>query len=528
MEGSYVEFGTIMNVTKVFLSHTTRDQRDYGLAHKLADALQTHGVQVWIAPDSIPAGERWEEHIVSGVMEQCTHFLVILSAESTRAKWVLEEIRMAVERAESDSLFKIIPLPVSKALPDFDNKVALDRLQWVDYHENFSQQLRDVLRALDVRPQGQVQLPPSATDDFVGREYVFDAIQDFIDTHDRGYFVIEGDPGAGKTALLAEYVSRNNLIAHFNVQAQGINTASQFLESVCDQITARYGLAYNETPPDKIWDGAFFSQLINEVQPQLSTENPLIVAIDALDEVQTPDSDNGQNILFLPRDIPDHVYFVMTRREVDVSLAVTTPIQEYDLNDHHAETLNDSLLYIEAKSRSLPDFKQWLDTQSLSKSDVVAQLVERSGGNFMYLHYVIPAIAGGHYEIDKLPTGLQHYYEDHWRRMGMMAKPLPREKIRIVYILCELKQPASRVLIHQFADDDALAVNMLTVQMVLDEWDQFLHEHYHEDGTRYSIYHKSFRDFLHRKDIVQAAGTTLKEINQVIADELWGELFDND
>jgi len=31
----------------------------------------------------------------------------------------------------------------------------------------------------------------------------------------QGYFTIEGDPGAGKSAILAEYVRRTGCIAHF-------------------------------------------------------------------------------------------------------------------------------------------------------------------------------------------------------------------------------------------------------------------------------------------------------------------------
>jgi len=58
------------------------------------------------------------------------------------------------------------------------------------------------------------------------------------------------------------------------------------------------------------------------------------------------------------------------------------------------------------------------------------------------------------------------------------------------------------------------------VQEVLDEWEQFLRKEQVNDETYYSIYHSSFRDFLYRKDIVQAAGVTLQGINALIADNL--------
>src|SRR5262249_965848 len=41
---------------RVFISHTTRDQRDRALAHYIAAGLEARGARVWIAPESIPPG----------------------------------------------------------------------------------------------------------------------------------------------------------------------------------------------------------------------------------------------------------------------------------------------------------------------------------------------------------------------------------------------------------------------------------------------------------------------------------------
>jgi len=104
--------------------------------------------------------------------------------------------------------------------------------------------------------------------------------------------------------------------------------------------------------------------------------------------------------------------------------------------------------------------------------------------------------------------------------MGMFDKESKRTKIKIVYVLAELREPVSRELIAEFAGEDAF-----TVQEVLDEWQQFLHRDKFNGETRYSIYHSSFCDFLSRKDIVQAAGVTLQEINAQIADNLMQGMF---
>jgi hypothetical protein len=73
----------------------------------------------------------------------------------------------------------------------------------------------------------------------------------------------------------------------------------------------------------------------------------------------------------------------------------------------------------------------------------------------MYLRYVLTEIENGVYRdlsMETLPQGLQAYYEDHWRRMGMMDKQRKRTKIKIVYVLAELREPVSRQLIAEFAE----------------------------------------------------------------------------
>ncbi|MEB3180231.1 MAG: hypothetical protein VKL59_14520 [Nostocaceae cyanobacterium] len=74
-------------------------------------------------------------------------------------------------------------------------------------------------------------------------------------------------------------------------------------------------------------------------------------------------------------------------------------------------------------------------------------------------------------------------------------------KVAIVYFLAELREPVSRRLLADLSGEKAV-----TVQQVLNEWQQFLRETQLNSETRYSIYHQSFSDFLYRKDIVQAYG----------------------
>ncbi|MGA9381347.1 MAG: Swt1 family HEPN domain-containing protein [Phormidium sp.] len=298
------------------------------------------------------------------------------------------------------------------------------------------------------------------TEGFVGREFVFKAIENFLASQPNGYFIVEADPGMGKTAILAEYVRRTGCIVHFNIRSQAINRTDQFLESVCSQIILRYNLGYPSLTPEMTRDGKFFAKLLEEISAKLKTGERLVIAIDALDEVNQTDYSGG-NILYLPVTLPKGVYFVLTQRAIALPLTVNTPPHRFTLMQYQAESLQDIQTYIRREIEKSPQLKVWIDGQKLAGEDFVTLLAEKSENNFMYLKYVLEEIERGFYRdlsIDNLPQGLQAYYEDHWRRMGMIAKPLPRHKIKIVYVLAEARKPVSRQLICDFTGEDALTV----------------------------------------------------------------------
>jgi len=348
------------------------------------------------------------------------------------------------------------------------------------------------------------------TEGFVGRGFVFEAIEGFLTNQPNGYFIIEGEPGIGKSAILAKYVQKTGCVAHFNVRSQRITSVERFLKNVCTQLISRYNLPYSSLPPDATRDGQFLAQLLGEVSAKLKTGERLVIAIDALDEVDRTDH-TGVNLLYLPATLHKGVYFVMTQRPGTLPLTVNTPPHRFDLMQYQAESLQDIQTYIRGEIKKSSQLQAWIDKKGLTVEDFITQLANKSENNFMYLKYVLPDIKNGKYKdlsIESLPQGLQAYYEDHWRRMGMMSEPLPMEKVAIVYFLAELREPVSRRMLGELSGEKAV-----TVQQVLNEWKQFLREVQVDGETRYSVYHQSFCDFLYRKDIVQAYGDDFSSEN---------------
>jgi hypothetical protein len=314
--------------------------------------------------------------------------------------------------------------------------------------------------------------------------------------------------------ILAKYVQDTDCIAHFNIQLQGPNRADQFLASVCQQLIIRYELPYGGLPSNAMQDGTVLGQLLDEVAEKRNGQ-PIVIAIDALDEVDSG-SYGEANILYLPPYLPEGVYFIMTRRRgVEVPVTTSVPEQICNLRDYQTDSQQDVRLYIQNRVDRSELLRQQIAARQETMAAFAGKIVDRSDNNFMYLRYVLQDIEKGLYQdlsLDSFPQGLEGYYRFHWRRMGMTAMPLPDAKIKIVYILGEVKQPVSRQQICDFSGEDAR-----TVQPVLNEWEQFLHELLRDEQKRYSVYHSSFRDFLHSQDILEKTGLTIPGVHQMIA-----------
>ncbi|MBW4626837.1 MAG: XRE family transcriptional regulator [Brasilonema octagenarum HA4186-MV1] len=398
-------------------------------------------------------------------------------------------------------------------------------------------QVESIAKVLDIKPTDIVdpkdwnpqQIPPEferlikdKTESFRGRKFVFDAIEEFFSNNPNGYFTVVGDAGMGKSAIAAKYVLDNpEAICFFNIRAEGMNRPELFLKKIRDQLMNRYQL---QDAAD-----ADLSTLLTKAGERIGVGDRLVIVVDALDEV---DQESTGNLLYLPTILPENVYFLLTRRpynqnekRLNVSPSVST--KELDLRDYADRSSQDVKEYIWLLLNH-PEYKQglsqWIKKQNhLSTTEFVEEVATKSENNFMYLRYVLPAIADGFYNnkpLDELPVGLQGYYENHWQLMGMTTKPLPKNKIKIIYVMCALRSAASREIIAKYSKQ-----NELSVQEVLNGWAQFLQKQENYQPPRYRFYHESFRDFLHRQDIVQAAGVNLPDVSAEVADNMTEGLF---
>jgi NACHT domain len=370
---------------------------------------------------------------------------------------------------------------------------------------------------------------------FVGRKFVFDAIDNFLSRYDRGYFTLVGEPGQGKSAILAKYLSTSSegkeFVIHFNIQEEGKNRASYFLESICSQLIERYKLKTD--PPARAFEnGIFFCQLLEKVSQQLRQYTKLVILVDALDEVDTASQNEDVNLLYLPKYLPLNVYFLLSRRpfiDYQEQLVTEAPHELFDLRirENLELGISDIKEYIKLTLAD-PEYgdklNQWINNQrDLSSEKFIGMLSEKSENNFIYVRYMLPDIANGHckpLDMEDLPKGLEKYYIYQWQRMGMTAVPRPVLKLKVIYTLARLRVPVSVELVAQI-----VGATEVGVQEVLYEWEQFLKwVKNKEEADCCSIYHLSFTDFLYGK-AKDLSVLNLEIFDKAIADYYTLELY---
>lgn len=366
-------------------------------------------------------------------------------------------------------------------------------------------------------------------DGFVGRRWIFAELDRFFADHSRGYFVVQGEPGIGKSSLLAELVRRHGWIHHFNLRAEGVQTAGAFLGSICAQLIAACRLEHSILPARARENGRVLAELLAEAAARRAPGEKVVLVVDALDEALRDPAFPDANVLFLPRRLPPGVYLVVSCRPGTVPLLLDDAPRTFEIRQDDAANLDDVRELIER--RLSPGLLAWAAEQRLDTAGFVAEMVERSQGNFMYLRHVLPEIEAGAYQglrFDRLPDGLGRYYEDHWRRIRAQDEAAWFDwKLPVLEALTVVQEPVSARLLGRFAGVE----DSRRVQAVLDRWREFLYQttvvdpETGEPQKRYRLYHASFQEFIAAKDEVREERVRLKDRHGRIADVLWRDLF---
>ena len=107
----------------VFISYSSKDRN---IADNLCFKLESRGFRVWYAPRNVVTPYAAS---ITKAIEQCTHFIVILSRNSMGSEHVLNEIDLAFQRIKD---IKFRPLRIDTADLEASFKYYLSRQHWMD------------------------------------------------------------------------------------------------------------------------------------------------------------------------------------------------------------------------------------------------------------------------------------------------------------------------------------------------------------------------------------------------------------
>lgn len=356
---------------------------------------------------------------------------------------------------------------------------------------------------------------------FVGREFVFTAIDDFLNRYDRGYFTIVGAPGSGKSAILAKYVKENLNVFYYNAQIQGKNRAEEFLEEFLKIISTQIESA----------NGTSLQLILQHISDQLEPNQRFIIAIDSLDAIDYSNQSIGSNLFYLPRYLPKGIYFLLARRPFlreKSALLIEAPFQFLNLKDYPEENRQDIQAYIQVYTQEYTQENlqeiEALHLSSASKQsfgvspeEFIEQFTSNSENNFMYVSQILTALETGFYpenssladilnltsilNLKSFPYALDAYYQQHLQKMFSREETNSTARAILNALInnslaqnpSPLLQCAERTIeeISQIIDADEY-----DVQEVLENWFEFLTVHQTDGDNKYSLYHGDFCKWL--------------------------------
>ena len=451
-------------------------------------------------------------------MEQTETLLALFSSEIAHLNQIELSVELSISEATVKQRMGEIYKKFSASFPELANHEGAGKLRIL--HPKLKQKYYQLSQPSDSPPYPEEfrSLIEEKIRTFCGRRFVFDTFQEFINANPHGYFTIVGDAGMGKSSIAAKYVWEHQSPCYFNILVERRNRPELFLKSIRRQLIDRYQLPNSED--------ADLPTLLAQVAGKLTAGERLVIAVDALDEVE---QEAGENLLHLPTTLPNNVYFLLTRRPYNLgqrrlSVSPGVPVKELDLRDEkyvnsNQDDIKEYIQYvvINPDSEYKDKLKDWIQTRSITDTVFIEQVAKKSENNFMYLRYVLPAIAKGYYndlDLKQLPDGLQEYYQNHWVRMEMEAQPGQLLEM-VLYILLEIATPIPCEMIAGIAKVDECSVGK-----VLDKWVEYLKQQNVDEEICYTIYHASFLDFLKSKREMDSKRKIFQEVNQRIAEYL--------
>jgi hypothetical protein len=379
------------------------------------------------------------------------------------------------------------------------------------------------------------------TENFTGREWVFEEIDRWLQQENERFFILTGEPGVGKSAIAARLTQiRDDVAAYHFCRAGDVETvrsgrilrslAAQLGEHLPDyghalantinpvhlrievninigsmigsEVTGVYIENLKESDPENELDILIRAPLekLQTIYAERQQEQPAlaIILIDSLDEAVTTTGTNLVKLLTQLSEstsLPSWVRFVMTSRPERRVLRGFKSLKLYELKEKSNESLSDIRWYVNDRVAQ-PALQNRLQVNQVQLQTLISEITNLSHGNFLYTKLLLNDIEAGQQALDNLaalPKSIDDIYhgflcrfsEEDW---SDRYKP-------IFGVLTVAQEPISEKQISNFTKIDSEDVRD-SIRIVR----QFFDTEIEENKETYSIFHQSLRDYLLDKD----------------------------
>jgi hypothetical protein len=314
---------------------------------------------------------------------------------------------------------------------------------------------------------------------FVAREDAQRAFGCFLDAHPRGYFVVRGGPGQGKTAFCSRLVSTGNYVHHFISRTGGRSDARLILRSLIYQLRPLAGWR-GEIPDSSSELAKTFEEVLSAAAAR---QNRVVIVIDALDELAA--GAESQPPYLVTDALPERVVFVVTSRpggsldRLEERL-FDVPHQSYELGPLSLEEMRAILL---ARKPEIT-------------TAAVERIAEAAQGNPLYLVAVTRQLeVDPSFNLEALPDSIEGFFRDATR--GLRAGDTTLGDV--LSLLSVARKPLSlrelsKILGRQQREIDEQGIRPVR-QFLLAADDSYLfyHARFHEFVTGQLLYEDELR-----------------------------------
>ncbi|MFV2026532.1 NACHT and WD repeat domain-containing protein, partial [Micromonospora sp. LOL_028] len=267
---------------------------------------------------------------------------------------------------------------------------------------------------------------------FQGRSGLITQIDKRIAATDRGYVVVRGEAGVGKSALAAHLVWTRQCAHHFTRLDGGARNPIEARKSLAAQLIGAWDLADRFTPGDVFpaaaqrpdWLAKVIRAAVAARDERFAPaeRRPLVLVVDGLDEAEADPAGMGTGVplgLPAPDALPAGAYIVATSRYGLPLVALRDPLRVgwSQIEVEGADNLADMAAYLHAATTGpTPDsaLTTVLAERRVPTETFVATLLDRCRGVWIYLRYVLDEVRAGlrpPNDVACLPDGLRGYYE---------------------------------------------------------------------------------------------------------------------